>query len=122
MSADNYYLIRKDNFGLFVPVMGFASDPHAATISLRDPRFTTVDEALAAIENEWSEYGTSVDPECFSSQGSILEKRENGHYVDCVQSDPENEEYYPEEFLCSCSQLLADWNTFISAENTPARS
>jgi hypothetical protein len=122
MSADNYYLIRKDNFGLFVPVMGFASNPAAATITYRDPRFETVEEALESITGEWSEYGTSVAPECFSSEPSTLEKAENGHYIDCIQSDPDNENYYPEEFLCSCVPLLAAWNTFIPAKRTPARS
>jgi hypothetical protein len=113
MSADNFYLIRKDNFGLFAPVMGFASDEQPPTITSRHPRFTTVEAALDAISGEWSEYGTSVHPECLTDEPAVLETQ-NGHYLDCPQSDPDIALYYPEDDnTCRCADVLRQWNTLI---------
>lgn len=67
MSADNFYIIRKDQGGKYVPVMGFASadDDYDFVIRPHDkPRFDTVREALDWAWDEYTEYGVTVHPEC----------------------------------------------------------
>jgi len=77
VSADNFYIIRKDQGGKYVPVMavgrrvaglgGFASadDDYDFVIRPHDkPRFDTVREALDWAWDEYTEYGVTVHPEC----------------------------------------------------------
>lgn len=66
MSADNYYMIRKAPSGKHVAVMGFYSDPVEPVI---DPakEYQEFDEAMDAwhwANDQQSEYGVSIHPEC----------------------------------------------------------
>lgn len=67
MSADNFYLIRKDHDHgkpVFVPVMGFASDDEEPTIRGDEPAFPTVGQAFRWASKEYTEYGVQVHEEC----------------------------------------------------------
>ena len=65
MSADNYYIIRKDQkTGQFVPVMGFASDDYEAVIRDNDKRYDTIGEALDYADRQYAEYGVQIHDEC----------------------------------------------------------
>ncbi|MFS0885340.1 hypothetical protein [Aeromicrobium sp. 179-A 4D2 NHS] len=66
MSADNYYLIRKHPDGGFVAVMGFMSNEQTPEIDPQKAyrKFDTPDDAIWWADNEYSEYGVSVHPEC----------------------------------------------------------
>ncbi|KQO98263.1 hypothetical protein [Leifsonia sp. Leaf264] len=65
MSSDNFYLVRKLSPGQFTPVMGFASDDIRPPASERYGVYPTPDTALAAVIDDWAEYGHSIDPECY---------------------------------------------------------
>jgi len=79
MSADNFYVIRKDTNGKFVAAMGFASDYVGndepgwglPDIEDNDPKFDSLDEALEFAVNQYSEYGVSVDRECEPDPGEV---------------------------------------------------
>jgi hypothetical protein len=67
LSADNFYLIRKDQAGKYVPVMGFASadDDYDFVINPGSTRrFDTLGEALDWACDQYTEYGVSIHPEC----------------------------------------------------------
>lgn len=60
MSADNYYTIKRDESGKYVPAHGFMSaleDGYRAEIYDHSPRFDTREEAVEYALNDWSEYG-----------------------------------------------------------------
>lgn len=61
MSADNYFVIRKDDTGRFAATMGFASDHGVPPIDDTDPRFDSLAEALTYANAEYTEYGVRVD-------------------------------------------------------------
>ena len=111
MSADNYYVVRKDAYGFFVPVMGFASaDEHyVPRVESRDKRFVTIKDALDWALNDYSEYGVSVHPECESDEPSVLELSPVGHFYDCDLSDEFHAEYHKTDPVCSCKEVEADW-------------
>lgn len=112
MSADNYYVIRKDAYGFFVPVMGFASNDefgYVPRVESTDRRFLTVGEALDWALGSYSEYGVSVHPECDSNEPSVLELSPAGHFWDCDFSDEFYSEYNKTEPVCSCKEVEADW-------------
>lgn len=113
MSSDNYWLIRKDNYGKFVPVMGFDSDESEPFISLRHARYSTIESAVAAVQDEYTEYGVQIHPECHSSDTPLLLKGENGHYAACVVNYADF--YSPEEVACNCETVEENWNTEIPA-------
>lgn len=71
MSADNYYVVRLHPEGGFTYVMGFASsDEDQYDIPVRENRFgwnmsfLSVKDAFKAANEDYSEYGVSVHPEC----------------------------------------------------------
>lgn len=111
MSADNFYIIRKDPHGLFVPVMGFASNEDLPALGSRHPRFTTIAAAMAYANADYSEYGTSVHEECFTDIAPSLEENE-GHVNGCLLY------YYPnaEPRKCACETIVNDW--YIKIEPT----
>lgn len=113
MSADNYWLIRKDNFGKFVPVMGFMSNEQPPFIRARDPRFDTIDEAILSVENEYSEYGTSVHPECHEDAVPRPFKNSEGHYLNCNSNFAEYYDDDPSEAACNCLEIEQEWNTYV---------
>lgn len=115
MSADNFWMIRKDKFGNFAPLMGFASDEEDPIIQLRHPRFASMEDAMFAIKDEWTEYGTSVHPECWVDEEPTPGKRE-GHYLSCPLSIPKHLWYPDEDFTCRCDEWLAEWNTRVDPE------
>lgn len=120
MSADNYYIIRKDVHGLFVPVMGFASadeDGYVPRIESRDARFTTLNEAIDYASNDYSEYGVSVHPECDSDEVPVLEQTNSGHYFDCPEGDQYWELYNEGPAVCLCEDILADWSLKVEPRN-----
>lgn len=110
MSADNFYIIRKDPHGLFVPVMGFASNEDLPAIGSRHSRFTTIAAAITYAEADYSEYGTSVHEECLTELPSELEER-NGHVNGCSlfygETNPKK---------CACETIINDW--YIKVEPT----
>ena len=111
MSADNFWVVRKDKFGHFAAIMGFASNEEEPTIRPRDPRYETVEEALHSIQDEWSEYGTSVHGECYVDEIPTPDKRD-GHYLECPQSLPKS--YWDDdEYVCKCASILEGWNTYV---------
>ena len=115
MSADNYYLIRKDNFGFFVPVMGFSSNEDTPAIRLKHPRFMSIEGARNAVKDDWTEYGTSVHPECHDPETPLPEEV-NGHVSSCPQALPED--YFEAgEWVCECEQLLKDWHTYVAPQD-----
>lgn len=66
MSADNYYTVKKDENGKYVPRMGFMSNLDSgfgADIRPSDPRFDTWKEAADSIHDNYSEYGFIVEPD-----------------------------------------------------------
>ena len=112
MSADNYYVIRKDAYGFFVPVMGFASNDengYVPRIESNDRRFYTIKEALNWALNAYSEYGVSIHDECESDEPSVLELSDNGHFYDCELSDSWYSVLNDSEPICSCKEVEADW-------------
>jgi hypothetical protein len=116
MSADNFYLIRKDKFGFFVPVMGFASNEETPTIRLNHPRYETIEEAIASVENEYAEYGLSVHPECYQDGEPVLARNEAGtHYTACYMTLPDDY-FAPDDpdYVCSCDELKRAWETKVT--------
>lgn len=111
MSADNYYLIRKDRQGFFSPVMGFASDECHPVITSRHPRFVELPDALDFAGAEYTEYGIIIHEECYSDETPTFQKEANGHYAVCPTRwlDSIESEYTSEDFPCSCEQLEAAW-------------
>lgn len=111
MSADNYYVVRKDAYGFFVPVMGFASsdDHYVPRVESSDSRFKTVKEAVSWALDSYSEYGVSVHPECESDEPSVLELSPAGHFYDCNMSDVFYRSYHGVDPVCSCKEVEADW-------------
>lgn len=64
MSADNYFLIRVHPNGGFAAVMGFASDENVPEARPDHEQYSTIEAALFAADDEYSEYGVSVHEEC----------------------------------------------------------
>lgn len=116
MSSDNYYIVRKDAYGFFVPVMGFASndeDGYVPRISSRDKRFTNIKDAINEALNSYSEYGVDVHPECKTNEPSVLDLSPAGHFYDCDFSDEFYSKYHNEAPVCSCKDIEADWMVFV---------
>lgn len=68
MSADNYYVVKKHPLGGYSYVMGFASDDDPdLTVTESYPQYKTLEEAVDAAIEEYSEYGVRVHPECRES-------------------------------------------------------
>lgn len=68
MSADNYYVIFRLASNKFVPVMYFASDDEDASIEHATeslPSFPSLKEAVSYCQDEYTEYGFSISPECW---------------------------------------------------------
>ena len=76
MSADNYYLVRRNPAGGFSPVMGFGSWEEKPTVEAGAPVFGTPELALASVLGEYAEYGHSIDPECFESTAPLQEAQD----------------------------------------------
>lgn len=66
MSADNFWLVRRNWPSGFSPVMGFASDETKPDVRADAPVFATPEEALASVLGDYAEYGHSIDPECYA--------------------------------------------------------
>ena len=116
MSADNYYIIRKDAYGLFVPVMGFASndeDGYVPRITSSDKRFTSIKDAINEALNDYSEYGVNVHPECETQEPSVLELSDLGHFHDCDCSNEFYSMYNTVEPVCSCKDIESDWMKYV---------
>ena len=67
MSSDNYFLVRRTRDSRFVALMAFKSDDLRPTI---DPdrigsTFASPELALESVADEYSEYCSFIDPECF---------------------------------------------------------
>lgn len=113
MSADNYYIIRKDVNGFYVPVMGFVSseeEGYVPRIDSRDVRFTTVSKALNYACEQYTEYGVQVHPECESEDIPELEKTHEGHYFDCPVSDKYWDDFNDFPAVCDCEDVFKDWS------------
>jgi hypothetical protein len=67
VSADNYWLVRRNPAGGFSPVMGFDSDDGKPEVWASTPVFDTPEAALASVQGEYAEYGHSIDPECYEA-------------------------------------------------------
>lgn len=103
MSADNYYVIRKDRQGYFVPLMGFASNNGAPLVRATDPRFKEFHDAIEYASREYTEYGITVDNECYSDETPVHFRRlSTGHYATCpAQKDDQTD--------CICSAFETEW-------------
>lgn len=125
MSADNYYVVRKDAYGFFVPVMGFASSDESGyvpRVESVDKRFVTVKDALDWALNSYSEYGVSVHSECESDEPSVLELSPAGHFWDCDFSDEFVSVYHEFEPVCSCKEVEADWMVRVEPVSAERKS
>lgn len=111
MSADNYWLIRKDKFGLFVPVMGFESNNENPIIRSQDKRYTSFELAVNSIKDEWTEYGIRVHDECWSESIPKYVLTEHGHFPGCSYNYVDL--LAPEDLKCSCEVLKETWDTFV---------
>lgn len=112
MSADNFYIIRKDPHGLFVPVMGFASNEDLPALGSRHPRFTTIAAAMAYANADYSEYGSSIHEECLSDIPPVLEER-NGHINGCGLFYS----WTTDERKCACETIINDWYLKVEPTN-----
>lgn len=102
MSADNYYIIRKDRQGYFVPLMGFASSNGAPLIRAKDPRFKDFHSAIEFAATDYTEYGITVHDECYSEESpSHYRRLTTGHYATC----PAQEKYGD----CICDDFESEW-------------
>ena len=63
MSADNYYVIKRHPSGGYAACMGFASDDEEPTVHPAQNSFPTPMEALIWANEQYSEYGASLDAE-----------------------------------------------------------
>lgn len=107
MSADNYYMIRKDRQGFFVAVMGFASVEGSPPIRANSPRFKELHSAMEFASNDYTEYGIRIHDECYSEEPPVLLKRvTTKHYPACAAPDS----YEGQTFDCTCEQIKKDWN------------
>jgi hypothetical protein len=103
MSADNYYVIRKDRQGFFVPIMGFASSNGAPLVRATDPRFKDFHAAIEYAALEYTEYGINVDNECYSDEVPVHFKRlTTGHYATCPAQKGEKAD-------CICEAFETEW-------------
>jgi hypothetical protein len=106
MSADNYYVIRKDRQGYFVPIMGFASSNGAPLVRATDPRFKEFHAAIEYAALEYTEYGINVDDECYSDATPVHFRRlTTGHYATC----PAQDNYPGEKSDCICEAFESEW-------------
>jgi hypothetical protein len=111
MSADNYYIIRKDRQGFFVPVMGFASNDAAPNVRANSPRFHEFLSAIEFASQDYTEYGITVHDECYKDELPIREKDEDtGHYPECFVLL--SNEY--QTFDCVCEQIKTEWEADYS--------
>jgi len=62
MSADNYWIIRRDG-PQFAVSMGFESDDGPGPIKPHDPRFDTIEAARNFAADLWTEYGVREELE-----------------------------------------------------------
>jgi hypothetical protein len=109
MSADNYYLIRRDRQGFFIPVMGFVSDEETPIVRERHLRFADIIEALQYADKDNAEYGVQIHKECYETEAPILSFAGEGeHYYGCSQASSEKQvrETYPD---CVCSVIEIEW-------------
>jgi hypothetical protein len=105
MSADNYWMIRKDIHNFFVPLMGFASEEENPIVSSKNPRFNTIKEAVASVIHEDCEYGIVIHNECFSDEPVELIANESGHYKGCQR----DWNFLNKKAECSCLEISKDW-------------
>lgn len=107
MSSDNYYMIRRDRQGFFVPVMGFASAESSPPVRGNCPRFKEFHDAVDYAASEYSEYGIRVHDECYSDELPVLLRLvQTGHYPACdTHSAPA---FYG--IQCNCARIKADWD------------
>lgn len=116
MSSDDFYIIRKDAYGFFVPLHAFASDEYIPIISLEDIRFQTLDEAIKyAAQDSWTEYGVQVHEECYENFPAILKKEVNGHYYGCTKGYSTFMDFLSEE-NCTCDIIYQEWHTKVLPE------
>lgn len=80
MSADNYYIVRRNGDG-FSPVMGFMSAGETPLATKRHPVFPTPEDALAAAASEYSEYGASIHAECYENGVTVYASQLAGGHV-----------------------------------------
>jgi hypothetical protein len=112
MSADNYYSIRKDRQGFFVPVMGFASNDGPPAVTGKDPRFVELTSALEFSTNDYTEYGITIHEECYSDVPPTREKDvDTGHYPECLVLL--SNEY--QTFECVCETIETEWEKDYSS-------
>lgn len=82
MSADNYMVVRKHPEGGYTYVMAFASDDEPdIDVKSNSPRYASLNAALIAALQEYSEYGVEVHPECEMSSNAdtnpdVVERRQ----------------------------------------------
>jgi hypothetical protein len=106
MSADNYYMIRKDRQGFFVPVMGFASNDGPPHVQANSPRFHELFAAMEFAAQDYTEYGIRVHDECYSDDLPVLSKRlTTGHYANCLAQYSDESQH----FECSCETIKKEW-------------
>lgn len=90
MSADNFWHVTRHPDGGYTYVMGFASDDEIPKLhdDREYERYDTVTEALvAAHEDSWTEYGTSIDPDISNAERLGFDYKELlMSYVDHVES------------------------------------
>lgn len=72
MSADNYYVIYRLAPKKYVPVMYFASDDETLH-SVKDAdecmdQFSSLQEAVKYCEDDYTEYGYIITPECWEDE------------------------------------------------------
>lgn len=109
-TVGNYYLVRRDRQGFFVPVMGFVSDDAAPIVRERHPRFEDIIEALQYADDDTTEYGVQIHQECYEPDPPTLTfVEEKGHYYGCSQASTAEKirEEYPD---CVCEVIVGEWN------------
>lgn len=106
MSADNYYIIRKDRQGFFVPVMGFRSNNGYPQVRATDPRFEDFHAAIEHASNDYAEYGITVHEECYGDELPVISRRlATGHYSSC----PAQYNTEMQQFDCECAAIQSEW-------------
>lgn len=109
MSADNFWIIRKDIHGFFVPIMGFLSEEENPIVNSHHPRFHTLKDALASVSNEDTGYGTIIHSECYSDEPAELIANESGHYHGC----PKDWDFLNSKAKCQCKEIAEDWAKLV---------
>jgi hypothetical protein len=110
ISDDNYYLIRQDREGFFVPVLGFASHGVFPIVRGRDMRFVELLDAMMFADRQITEFGTQVADECYSTEPvRLLPVEGSEHYYGCAQASTDEtlRVQFPD---CICKKILSEWN------------